>query len=136
MKTNDARTATCACGNLKLTVSGPPLDVYVCCCLECQKMSGNVFTYSAWFADTEIEFEGEYRSWRRQNASGRWVENSFCTTCGTGVFRRVLAFPGRTAISVGCFADPTFVGPMRVYWSSRKHEWFVLPPGAQAVSEQ
>jgi hypothetical protein len=97
----------------------------------------NVFTYSAWFDDSAVTaLQGEYRSWRRHSLAGRWVESSFCTTCGSGVFRRVEAFPGKTAVSVGCFADPTFAAPARVYWSDKKHEWFLLPQGAQAFHGQ
>lgn len=41
------RTASCACGGLKVTVSGAPARVYACACLECQRATGSGFAYRA-----------------------------------------------------------------------------------------
>ena len=34
--------------------------------------------------------------------------------------------PGLTGIPVGCFADPDFLPPLRLYWASRRHRWLAL----------
>ena len=131
------RTAACSCGSLKVTVEGPPADVYACSCLECQRASGSAFTYAAVFRDSAVRsIEGEYRSWRRISEPGRWVESSFCPVCGSPVMGRVEAMPGILLVSVGSFADPAFAIPAKLYWSSMRHHWLSLPPEVEAVAEQ
>lgn len=130
------RIAACACGALTVAVVGQPLDVNACCCLECQKLSGSVLTYRARFPRTAIaSIEGEYRTWRRESGSGRWVEHSFCPSCGTTLLTR--GEGGETVgVSVGCFADPSFKAPARVYWTARKHEWYSLSKAITMIEEQ
>lgn len=131
------RTASCSCGSLKVTVSGPPVEVYACSCLECQLASGSVFTYAAVFRDAAVmSIEGEYRSWRRGSDSGRWVESSFCPTCGSPVMGRTEATPGFLQVSAGSFADPSFASPVKLYWASMRHHWLPFPPEVETIERQ
>lgn len=131
------RTAACGCGALQVTVTGAPLQVHACSCLECQRESGSAFTYKAFFPESAIaSIEGEHRSWRRSGSSGNWVEWSFCPTCGIRVFGRVEAWPDVVGISVGCFADPAFEPPAKLYWSSRRHHWLRLREDVAAIDTQ
>ena len=43
------KTAACACGALKVTVTAPPQMVHACACLDCQRGTGSAFSYSAFF---------------------------------------------------------------------------------------
>lgn len=130
------RTATCACGALRATTTGEPLRVYACSCLDCQKGSGSVFTYTAWFAASAVRLEGEYRSWRRGSEFGRWNESSFCPVCGTSLVTRGEGCPGEIGIAVGCFVDASFQRPAWLFWSSRRHHWLDLPAGIDRVDRQ
>ncbi|WP_119271682.1 GFA family protein [Taklimakanibacter deserti] len=121
------RTASCACGGLKLTVTGEPARVYACACLECQRATGSAFSYRARFAKTAIaRLEGDHRSWRRGSDAGRWIEQSFCPSCGTLVFMTGEAIPEEIVVSVGCFADPAFAPPVKLFWENRRHGWYSL----------
>jgi hypothetical protein len=132
-----ARTAVCGCGALRVTVTGTPLQVHACSCLQCQRGSGGAFTYTVWFPNSAVAtIEGEHHSWRRAGSSGTWVESSFCPTCGARVFGRVAAWPEVVGISVGCFADPAFEPPAKLYWASRRHHWLLLPRGVAAIDTQ
>lgn len=131
-----SRTANCACQNLKVTASGPPLEVHACCCFDCQLRSGSLLTYSAAYAESCVAIEGEYRSWRRSSESGRWIEYAFCPVCGVSLFCTGLAAPGFIGIAAGCFVDREFQEPAKVYWTSRRHRWFSLAEGVEAVAEQ
>jgi hypothetical protein len=121
------RTARCGCGSLTVTTVGEPAAVYACACLRCQQKSGGAFTYSAVFDDHAITTAGERRTWRHHGNSGRWIESCFCPGCGITVFSRSEIFPGATSVSVGCFSDPHFAPPQRVYWTSRQHRWLAFP---------
>ena len=121
------RTARCACGALKLTVRGEPARVYACACLECQRATGSAFSYRARFPESAIaHIEGDQRSWRRGSDAGRWIEQIFCPTCGTLVFMKGEAIPEQIVVSVGCFADPGFAAPVRIFWEERRHGWYSL----------
>jgi hypothetical protein len=121
---------------LRATAGGEPLRVYACSCLECQRRSGSVFTYSAWFPISAVTIEGEHRSWRRGSRAGRWSESFFCPTCGTSVFTTVEALPDDIGIWVGCFADQSFARPAALVWASKRHHWLELPAGVKAIEEQ
>lgn len=130
------RTATCACGALRVTTIGPPAMVNACACLDCQRHSGSAFTYTAFFPDTQVQIEGEFRSFREVRSVGRWHEGSFCVVCGVTVLSRLEVLPGLAGVSVGCFADPAFEPPRAFYWASRRHAWLPAPIGVEVLDAQ
>ncbi|MGO4835441.1 GFA family protein [Rhizobiaceae sp. 2RAB30] len=128
------RVANCACGKLSITVTGEPAGAYTCSCLECQTATGSAFSYRARFHREAIAaISGERHRWRRTGDAGRWVEQIFCPNCGTLVWMEAEALSGSVVISVGCFADPTFLRPATLYWASRRHAWYEPPPGIALV---
>jgi hypothetical protein len=132
-----SRTAGCGCGSLKVTVSETPLNVHACSCSACQKDSGSAFTYTSFFSKSAlVAIEGEYRNWRRIANSGRWIESSFCPNCGATAFRHWEALPSIFGVPVGCFDDPSFVRPAKLYFSSHLHHWLSLPKGVQRIETQ
>ena len=44
--------------------------------------------------------------------------------------------PGLIGISVGCFADPDFAPPLRLYWGSRRHRWLTFQSDLTLVDTQ
>jgi len=133
---DQARTARCACGGLTATVQGEPADVYACSCLACQRKSGSAFSYAAMYPEAAVTMDGAHTLWRHGSDSGRWIETSFCPTCGGTVIFRFEAIPGIVGIPVGAFADPDFPPPQRLYWASRRHHWLPLPHGAAVLETQ
>jgi hypothetical protein len=131
-----SRTASCACGALRVRTTGEPEVVNACSCFNCQKRSGSCFTYTAFFPNDAIKIEGETRSYREMRAAGRWHEASFCITCGVPVISRLQVFPHLTGVAVGCFSDPGFEAPSGFYWSTRRHHWLPTPSGVTVVEEQ
>lgn len=129
------RTATCSCRSVKLVLSGEPRRVYACSCTECQRCTGTVFSYRAIYADAAIvSQEGEARSWRRLGSSGQWLEQTFCTTCGSVVFMRAEALTAALSVSVGCLEDQGVPAPAMLHWPNSKHEWLCLEGVPQAGS--
>jgi hypothetical protein len=132
-----SKTAACACGGLKVTVSAPPKFTHACSCLDCQRRSGSAFSYTAFFDEAAVDIDGQSRAWRNSSSeAGRWSEVHFCPTCGVSVFMRLEALPKIICVAVGCFADPSFAAPGRLHWSSRRHHWLDLPAGIERVDTQ
>jgi len=129
--------AACSCGSLTVTLNAAPQSVHACSCSACQRDSGSAFTYTSFFAESAVvAIEGEHRNWRRTAASGRWIESSFCARCGNTVFRRWEALPGIFGVPVGCFADPTFAAPAKLYFSSQRNRWLIFPAGVELIATQ
>lgn len=120
------RTATCRCGQLSTTVTGEPVRVSVCHCLECQKRSGSAFAFQARWPDENVTHSGDFREWSNTGDSGGTGVFRFCPTCGSTVSYVIDRLPGLTAIAVGAFADPGFPAPEYSLYENRKHRWFEI----------
>lgn len=117
------RTATCRCGQFTATVTGEPVRISVCHCLNCQKRSGSAFAAQARWPDDRVALAGDYREWSTTGESGGTGTFRFCPTCGSTVAYRVDVMPGLTAIAIGAFADPAFPAPSFSMYENRKHRW-------------
>jgi len=130
------RTARCACGNLTVTTSGEPVDVYLCSCIACQRGTGSAFSYAALFPESAVAIAGDKHEYRQHGDSGRAIESYFCPTCGTAVAFRAQGLPGTVGVPVGCFADPSFAKPSKLFWASRRHDWLDLPDDIVLIETQ
>lgn len=127
------RTATCACGQLRVTVEREPERVLACNCRECQRRTGSVFGVSAYFAAAAVAIEGESRSFKR-TAGELGFATRFCPECGSSVLWTSSALPDHVAVAVGCFADPAFPPPTTVAWTAEQHAWVRFPEGCRSFS--
>lgn len=80
------RTASCSCGQLRLTCQGEPIRISICHCLDCQKRTGSVFSTQARFARASVTIEGRTAQWTRRGDSGQPAVFHFCPTCGSTVY--------------------------------------------------
>jgi hypothetical protein len=128
------RTASCACGQLKISCAGEPQLVAQCHCLDCQRRTGSVFGIAAFFARDRVKAEGDAKTFRRSSHSGHTVTFHFCPECGSSVFWEPERKPDAIAVAVGCFADPGFPAPTRVAWAERKHGWVANERSAPSSS--
>ncbi|WP_293863351.1 GFA family protein [uncultured Alsobacter sp.] len=117
------REASCSCGHLKAVCEGDPVMVSLCHCLSCQRRTGSAFSVQAWFPQDRVTAAGDATVHSRQGESGGSVHFWFCPSCGGTVFWQADTAPGMTAVAVGCFADPSFPGPLRSIWERRQHRW-------------
>jgi hypothetical protein len=135
------RTASCNCGQLRVTCTGPDPDrVVMCNCYLCQKQTGSVFSVQARFPNEQVKIEGESTAWifdgatpvpYRTCAGSNGIANSpadvvtshFCPACGSTVYYFRKSDPARTGVRVGAFADNTFPPPMGSGFEEYKHPW-------------
>jgi len=117
------RTATCACGQLRIACTGDPAKVSLCHCLECQKRTGSTYGVGAFFLREQVEANGSFRTYRRNGDSGFAVNFYFCPDCGSTVFWEPERRPDFIAVAVGSFADPAFPAPSQSVYGERRHPW-------------
>lgn len=120
------RTASCACGQLRVVCRGEPKSVSLCHCRECQRRSGGPFGVAAFFAAEAVAMSGGATVYRRPSDTGFDVAHRFCPECGSTVWWEATRKPGLVAVALGAFADPDFPGPTQAVRGETRHRW--LPP--------
>ena len=118
------RTASCRCGQLKATVTGEPVRLSVCHCLNCKKRSGSAFAVQARWPAEQVSIEGASKTFVKAGDSGNPATFHFCPECGSDVYYDISGkFEGLIAIPLGAFDDPYFGTPEYSVWEGRKHDW-------------
>lgn len=118
--------ASCACGSLSLTVTGEPESVYLCGCDACRRGGGSAFAWRARYKKSAVEVRGAAGVWRRLGDAGRWIDQSFCTTCGSPVFQTAEALPDGLVVSAGCFERRDGFNPGRLFRGEGLAAWCAL----------
>jgi hypothetical protein len=124
------RQARCDCGQLSFVVRGEPVHIHACACTMCQRSSGSVMSYSAWFPRTAVEIQGEFTTHHHRGAEHSDRFRCFCPTCGTGrFFQSGSSFPDTVAFAAGIFAGLNVPPPSAIlYWDDRP-AWIGEPAG-------
>ena len=118
------RAASCRCGQLRATVTGEPVRLSVCHCLNCKKRSGSAFAVQARWPAEQVTIEGESKTFDKAGDSGNPATFHFCPDCGSDVYYVIDGkFDGLVAIPLGAFDDPFFARPDYSVWEQRKHDW-------------
>ena len=89
-----SRTASCSCGQLRLTCEGEPVRISICHCLECQKRTGSVFATQARFARERVAIEGRATQWTRRGDSGQSATFNSCPVCASTVYWELASAQG------------------------------------------
>ena len=119
-----SRQASCRCGQLKAELTGEPVRVSVCHCLDCKKRSGSAFAVQARWPEEQVRVEGTSKTWSHHADSGNRITHHFCPECGSTVHFRIEGkFDGLVAIPAGTFDDPYFLSPKFSVWEERAHDW-------------
>jgi hypothetical protein len=128
------RTASCTCGQLRVTCEGEPVRISMCHCLACQQRTGSVFGVQARFErDKVTRIEGHASEYVRTGDSGGKAHFRFCGQCGSTVYWELEGAPEVIAVAVGAFADPAFGTPTRSVYGTRRHDWVRVPEGAVQI---
>ena len=121
------RRASCRCGQLCVTVTGEPVRVSVCHCLNCQKRSGSAFAAQARWPEKQVDIAGRSKTHEMVSDSGNSAAFHFCPDCGTDVYYvNNGKFDDQVAIPLGTFEDPHFLAPNFSVWEKRKHDWVAV----------
>src|SRR5262245_12870436 len=125
------------CGAVRYVVRGEPLRVTVCHCTWCQRRTGSGFAVEAVFDQDQVELSGEAPRCHRHisDLSGRWLDMTFCGTCGTGTGFTLEAVPGIRTIPAGTFDDPSWIDADRqrfrhVFLRSAR-SWSIVPDNVE-----
>lgn len=131
----------CVCGHVRYVADGDPERVTVCHCAWCQRRTGTAFGVEAVFRREQVEFTARsVRTYRHiSDGSGRWLDQQFCSNCGTNIGFTLEAVPGIRTIAAGTFDDPSWIDSAKhqfrhVYLRSAQN-WSDVPEGVEKYEE-
>jgi len=119
--------ARCCCGQISIRLVGGPKQVHTCSCDYCQRRTGSIMQFSAWYTEDQfVTRTGEPKHYQSPNNPG--ADYMFCPNCGSTVYWEM---PGLDSlygarlygVAVGGFADPDYPRPTVESWSSKRHRW-------------
>lgn len=117
--------ARCACGAVRVRISGEVGAMFMCACEDCQRASGAgrsaVFLVSA--GDATID--GETGSFATTAASGATFTRRFCPVCGTPICGVSGRRPDAVLLPVGLFgaAAAGWYRPRRLIFARSHRHW-------------
>lgn len=118
----------CQCGEVKYRVVGTPVTLFACHCTECQRQSSSAFGMALWVRDADVQsLSGELKEWIRTTPSGRSMVCSFCPTCGTRLFHKILGQSRLMSIKPGTLDDTRRLQPAGHIWTRSKQHWVPIP---------
>ena len=125
--TLQSRHASCTCGQLSALVSGEPVRVSICHCLNCQRRTGSPFSQQARFRRSDVVVAGPSTEYVLTGDEGGRAHFHFCTRCGATVYYLAEGMEEFIMLPVGVFADPAFPGPQVSVYENRMHHWVRVP---------
>jgi hypothetical protein len=117
------RKGGCFCGAVRYTVKGEPINVRVCHCRDCQKLTGSAFFVRACFPEDAVTITGV----AGEIPSSVDLRRNFCSKCGSQLFSWRTSRPDVICITLGTFDDLDGLRPTEQVWSCDKQPWLDLP---------
>jgi hypothetical protein len=131
----------CLCGDIRYAASADPVQVMICHCTFCQRLTGSAFLVEPIFRREDIVFSGSApRTYDHQSDTSRKrVSLNFCGRCATTIYLDLERFPGILGVLGGTFDDPNWFdrnqGRCRHIFTRSAQNGVVLPPGVDTYSE-
>jgi hypothetical protein len=109
-------TGSCLCGAVRWRLAARPLAVNACHCMDCKKTTGATNVVMLIAKSEDFSSSGETQSYRKRADSGRELDISRCTKCGTRLFHHNLASRALVFIAAGTLDDPSWAVPTSHIW--------------------
>jgi len=127
----------CQCGAVRFCTVGVPVRALACHCTACKLRTGAAYGIGVYYNESDIEFhQGEMSKYRfSSDTSGRWIQNEFCTQCGSTVTWTLEMRPGLRAIAGGSFDNPGWYELNAHVWARSARNDMCYPDGMLVCEE-
>jgi len=132
---SDAYTGGCACGAVRYEISGEPVFMNHCQCLDCQHQSGTGHGSYLTFGAEGVELTGDAAQWGKAGDSGNVKTRGFCPQCGSPVYLRFAAMPQIFTVHAASLDDPSRFKPQVATYHMRAQAWDRLDPELPAFAK-
>ncbi len=120
----------CHCGACRYETEAEPINVRVCHCRACQKVTGGPFYARVLVPADRVRISGPV-GWYASSAD---LRRGFCTRCGATLFSE-RASTGAIGLSMGTLDDPDRFSPAEHIWVSGMQRWLRLDDGLPKYPE-
>ena len=120
------KKATCFCGTCSVSIENDPMLHVLCYCSNCRKNFNAVFSGFA-FADTEVSFDGELKTFTYEGGSGESVHINMCNKCGTKLSLKPELFSPMIYVTAPLVAEHFEFKPKAEIFTYNKPDWFTSP---------
>jgi len=120
----------CSCGAVRYRITGEPLAVYCCHCIDCQVSSGSAFCMSMLVLRDHLEVIGQQPGVYDHRIDGgeRTKRTRPCETCGTRLWNEPTGAPV-LVVKPGTLDDASWLRPAGHIWTRSAQSWVPLPDG-------
>ncbi len=123
----------CVCGAVSYTVIAQPKRITICHCKWCQRRTGSGFGVEVVFDKSHVQINDDAVTRYRHisDESGRWLDQHFCSHCGSNIGFTLEAVPGIRTLAAGTFDDQTWLSSDKVerkyVYTSSAQDWADIP---------
>lgn len=129
-------TGRCACGAVRLSISGGPVATRQCWCRQCQQIAAGGPTNNAIFKSTDVVADGTLASKDWTAASGNTLTFFFCPSCGTQVYGQSSARLHLKTVRLGMIDEPHGIAPQTIIWTDDAPVWAHFDPALESWPQQ
>ena len=130
----NAISGGCHCGAVRYTATSSPSFSIICCCTQCQKITGAGHAPQFALPRAAVTLKGKPAHYTFKADSGNTVESSFCQSCGSPLYKTSSGFPDFVFFHAATLDDPSQYRPQSVVWTRSRQPWDHLDPGLPSQS--
>jgi hypothetical protein len=124
-------TGRCACGNVKLSITGEPVATRQCWCRQCQHLSGGGPSHNCMFRTDEVHLDGQLGAHSYVADSGNTLTQWFCPGCGNHIYAQSSARPQLRTVRLGVLDQPHGLAPRMAIWTAAAPPWAAIDPALE-----
>lgn len=123
MNNTEVHHGRCLCGRVTYIVSGIPIVVAHCHCVDCQRLSGTGHLPGAMYPIDRFQLNGEVGEYKLVAQNDTEVTRVFCQNCGSPILGKNTGMPGFITITLGTLDDSSEFEPEVVIFSRNQKKW-------------
>jgi hypothetical protein len=80
--------------------------------------------------------QGEVKTFASKSDTGRGKLGAFCPRCGSRIYHKSEARPGRVSVRGGTLDDTSWLKPDMHIWTRSRQPWVTIPDGVETHDTQ
>lgn len=118
----------CVCGSVRYRLLEDPLELHVCHCTDCQRLSGTAFVMTMSIQRRSLELlQGEPTSISFQTSEEIRRCDRRCAECGSRIWSEPRRYPEILGLRPGTLDDKSWFEPIAHIWTRSAQPWVVIP---------
>jgi len=123
------RSGGCACGAVRYRLLGEPLELHVCHCTDCQRVTGSAFVMSMVTRRDTVELtQGAPTVCDFETPEGIHRREQRCAECGSRLWSEPNGLPELLTLRPGTLDDHGWLRPIAHIWTRSAQPWVEIPP--------